>query len=106
MKQEDRLQQIHKYVENMKEIRMLSTPDLNTIDNADDYGKILIENFSKIGTNVRITTGKRTNSAFTTTVDSLHILTFLNLLQSKSMNIPQKEFSFYKTPAMNRFLLL
>lgn len=50
MKQEDRLQQIHKYVENMKEIRMLSTPDLNTIDNADDYGKILIENFSKIGT--------------------------------------------------------
>ena len=49
MEREDRIQQIHRYVENMKEIRLLSTPDLNTIENADDYGRILIENFSKIG---------------------------------------------------------
>jgi hypothetical protein len=49
MEDEYRMYQIHKYVENMKEIRMLSTPDLDAIDNADDYGKILIENFSKIG---------------------------------------------------------
>ncbi len=49
MEQENRIQQIHKYVENMKEIRMLSTPDLSKIENADDYGRILIENFSKIG---------------------------------------------------------
>ncbi len=49
MDREDRMQQIHKYVENMKEIRLLSTPDLGKIENADDYGRILIENFSKIG---------------------------------------------------------
>lgn len=49
MEREERLQQIHKYVENMKEIRLLSTPDLEAINNADDYGKILTENFSKIG---------------------------------------------------------
>ncbi len=49
MELEERMQQIHKYVENMKEIRMLSTPDLSVIDNADDYEKILIKNFSKIG---------------------------------------------------------
>ncbi len=49
MEREERIKQIHRYVENMKEIRLLSTPDLNEIDNADDYEKILIENFSKIG---------------------------------------------------------
>ena len=50
MGHENRMDQIHKYVENMKEIRLLSTPDLSAIDNADDYCRILIENFSKIGT--------------------------------------------------------
>lgn len=49
MEREDRIQQIHRYVENMKEIRMLSTPDLSNIENADDYGRILIDNFSRIG---------------------------------------------------------
>ncbi len=49
MKREDRLWQIHRYVENMKEIRLLSSPDLSAVDNADDYGRILVENFSKIG---------------------------------------------------------
>ena len=37
------------YVKRMREIRLLSTPDLNDISDADEYGKILIENFSRIG---------------------------------------------------------
>ncbi len=49
MEREDRMRQIHRYVENMKKIRVLSTPDLNSIRNADDYSQILIENFSRIG---------------------------------------------------------
>ena len=49
MECEVRIQQIHRYVENMKKIRVLSTPDLNMIKNADDYSQILIENFSRIG---------------------------------------------------------
>ena len=49
MEREDRMKKIHKYVENMKEIRMLSTPDPDAIDDADDYGRILVENFSRIG---------------------------------------------------------
>ena len=49
MEREDRINQIHRYVENSKKIRMLSTPDMNTIENADDYCQILIENFSTIG---------------------------------------------------------
>lgn len=40
---------LEKYIENMKEIRLLSTPDLSTITEADEYGEILIRNFSKIG---------------------------------------------------------
>lgn len=37
------------YVRRMKEIRLLSTPDLSTIENENDYSKILVQNFSKIG---------------------------------------------------------
>lgn len=46
---EGKNQTIQKYIENMKEIRLLSTPDLSAIENADDFGRVLIENFSKIG---------------------------------------------------------
>ena len=49
MEREDRMWQIHRYVENSKKIRMLSTPDINLIKNADDYCRILTDNFSKIG---------------------------------------------------------
>lgn len=37
------------YVTRMKEIRFLSTPDLQKIENADEYSSILLENFSLIG---------------------------------------------------------
>ena len=37
------------YVRRMKEIRLLSTPDLSAIENENDYSKILVQNFSKIG---------------------------------------------------------
>lgn len=37
------------YAVRMKEIRLLSTPDLNDIKNPDEFGRILAENFSKIG---------------------------------------------------------
>ena len=37
------------YVERMKETRMLSTPDLSSISDANEYGTILTKNFSKIG---------------------------------------------------------
>ena len=33
----------------MKEIRLLSTPDLNDIKDPDEFERILIENFQKIG---------------------------------------------------------
>jgi len=37
------------YVDRMKEIRLLSTPDLDKITNADEYSRLLVDNFSKIG---------------------------------------------------------
>jgi len=37
------------YVERMKKIRLLSTPDLSNITNADEYSRLLVDNFSKIG---------------------------------------------------------
>lgn len=46
MEREDRSQQICRYVENMQRLRLLSTPDVSEIDDADDYGRILIDNFS------------------------------------------------------------
>ena len=49
MEHKDRIQLIGKYVENMKKIREFSTPDMNVIENEDDYSRILIENFSRIG---------------------------------------------------------
>ena len=33
----------------MKEIRLLSTPDLSDISDSSEYSRILIDNFSKIG---------------------------------------------------------
>ncbi|MCR5686336.1 MAG: hypothetical protein K6G81_13145 [Lachnospiraceae bacterium] len=37
------------YAERMKEIRLLSTPELSKIGDSSEYSKILIDNFSKIG---------------------------------------------------------
>ncbi|MBO4415167.1 MAG: hypothetical protein J5824_04195 [Lachnospiraceae bacterium] len=37
------------YAERMKEIRLLSTPDLSDISDSSEYSRILIDNFSKIG---------------------------------------------------------
>ncbi len=37
------------YVQNMREIRLLSTPDLGDISDADEYGDVLAKNFTKIG---------------------------------------------------------
>ena len=37
------------YVERMKEIRLLSTPDLSGVKNADEYSDYLISNFKRIG---------------------------------------------------------
>ena len=39
----------HQYVKRMREIRLLSTPDLKEIKDPDEYGRILALNFSKIG---------------------------------------------------------
>ena len=37
------------YVRRMQEIRLLSTPDLSMINEADEYSSTLVRNFSKIG---------------------------------------------------------
>ena len=37
------------YVERMKEIRLLSTPNLNEVADAEEYSQVLIRNFSRIG---------------------------------------------------------
>ena len=38
-----------KYIERMTEIRTLSSPSLDGIESADDYGRRLRENFVRIG---------------------------------------------------------
>ncbi len=37
------------YARRMREIRLLSTPDLRDIQSADDYSRVLVNNFSRIG---------------------------------------------------------
>ncbi|MBR5115582.1 MAG: hypothetical protein IK096_00820, partial [Lachnospiraceae bacterium] len=46
---DDHQNDIREYVERMKEIRLLSTPDLQDIRDANDYSSILVRNFSRIG---------------------------------------------------------
>ncbi|MCR5638600.1 MAG: hypothetical protein K6F97_07150, partial [Lachnospiraceae bacterium] len=43
------LKMFSEYAERMKEIRMLSTPNLYEIKDADEYSGVLVDNFSKIG---------------------------------------------------------
>lgn len=45
----DNTKTYREYVERMKEIRLLSSPDLNQVKDADDYSRVLVENFSRIG---------------------------------------------------------
>lgn len=42
-------QQFVSYVERMKKVRLLSTPSLQDIHMADDYSRLLLSNFKKIG---------------------------------------------------------
>ena len=49
MEQDQYLTLFQQYAVRMKEIRLLSTPDLNDIKDPDEFGRILAENFSKIG---------------------------------------------------------
>ena len=49
MEQDQYLTLFQQYAARMKEIRLLSTPDLNDIKDPDEFGRILAENFSKIG---------------------------------------------------------
>lgn len=45
MEQDQYLSLFQQYAKRMREIRLLSTPDLNDINDADEYGQILVENF-------------------------------------------------------------
>ncbi len=49
MSQVNYMELFREYAERMKEIRLLSTPNLDEIKDADEYGHILVENFSRIG---------------------------------------------------------
>ena len=49
MEKDQYLTLFQQYTKRMREIRLLSTPDLNDINNADEYERVLIENFSRIG---------------------------------------------------------
>ncbi|MBO6215044.1 MAG: hypothetical protein J6N76_05860, partial [Lachnospiraceae bacterium] len=49
MGQNQYLTLFQQYAERMREIRLLSTPDINKINDPDEYGRILTENFRKIG---------------------------------------------------------
>ena len=46
---DDQQKKFRDYVERMKEIRLLSSPTIDEIENADDYSRILIRSFSRIG---------------------------------------------------------
>ena len=41
--------ELQEYVERMKKVRLLSTPDLDQITDAEGYSKLLLHNFSPIG---------------------------------------------------------
>ena len=43
------LKDFNDYIERMNEIRLLSTPDLDEIDDSEEYGRTLVMNFSRIG---------------------------------------------------------
>ncbi len=43
------LKDFNDYIERMNEIRLLSTPDLDEIDDSEEYGRTLVRNFSRIG---------------------------------------------------------
>ena len=49
MSQDNYPEMFREYAERTKEIRLLSTPNLDEIKDADEYGHVLTENFSKIG---------------------------------------------------------
>lgn len=49
MSQDNYLEMFREYAERTKEIRLLSAPNLDEIKDADEYGHVLTENFSKIG---------------------------------------------------------
>ena len=49
MCQANYMELFREYAERLKEIRLLSTPNLDEIKDADEYGHILVENFSRIG---------------------------------------------------------
>jgi hypothetical protein len=49
MEQDQYLTLFQQYAVRMKEIRLLSTPNLNDIKDPDEFGRILAENFSQIG---------------------------------------------------------
>ena len=49
MSQDNYLEMFREYAERTKEIRLLSTPNLDEIKDADEYGHVLTESFSKIG---------------------------------------------------------
>ena len=40
---------LHRYIENTSEIRLLSSPNINEVKDADEYRELLINNFIKIG---------------------------------------------------------
>ncbi len=40
---------LEEYVDRMKQIRQLSTPDLEKVEDAGEYSRILLDNFSMIG---------------------------------------------------------
>ena len=41
--------ELQEYVDRMKKVRLLSTPDLDQITDAEEYSKLLLHNFSLIG---------------------------------------------------------
>ena len=41
--------QFTSYVKRMQKVRLLSTPSLDDIQEADDYSRLLLDNFQKIG---------------------------------------------------------
>lgn len=49
MEQDNYLTLFQQYAKRMREIRLLSTPDLNDIKDPDEFGRILKDNFSRIG---------------------------------------------------------
>ena len=49
MTREDILKQFKDYVDHIKRIRRLSTPEISDISGPDEYSAVLEDNFSRIG---------------------------------------------------------